>query len=338
MRSKNQPILGLLGIMFTSSLLICSARAQDIWFAPPAAPASSRLFRAVDLMDLFNPDAPWQEAASHIKVFALYASYLSGAPQEEVDTIVADLNRRHIPMALEVGVMNVGPKSTNPPCGGLGQIEGYGTPNLARAVSKKIKKAGGVIRYIAMDEPLWFGHYFKGRPGGQPGCHSSVDQILELIKEPLSAYAEEFPNLVVGDIEPTDVAEQDHWKDDVSAWVSGFRNQTGRPLAFIHLDIPFDRSGEETSAVDFYRYAEHLKQQNLLVAIGVIYDGTSSDMSDESWIQDAEKHIYLIEDKHGLHPDQAVIQSWQAYPEHVLPESSPGSLTGLVNFYARREK
>jgi len=324
--------------MFTSSLLICSARAQDIWFIPPAAPASSRLHRAVDLMDLFKPDAPWQEAASHVKAFGLYASYLSGAPQEEIDTIVADLNGRHIPIALEVGVMNVGPKSTNPPCGGLGQVEGYGTPNLARAVSEKIKKAGGVIRFIAMDEPLWFGRYFKGRPGGQPGCQSSVDQILELIKEPLSVYAKEFPELVVGDIEPTDIAEQGHWKDDVSAWVSGFRNQTGRPLAFMHLDIPFNRPGEEGFAVEFYRYTEHLKQQSLLLAIGVIYDGTSSDMSDESWIQDAKEHMYLIEDKHGLHPDQAVIQSWQAYPEHVLPESSPGSLTGLINFYARRVK
>jgi hypothetical protein len=324
--------------MFTSFVSICPVQAQEIWFAPPAAPPSSRLHRAVDLMDLFKPDAPWQEAASHTKVFMLYASYLSRAPQEEIDTIVADLNRRYIPIALAVGVMNVGPKSTNPPCGGLGQVEGYGIPKLAAANSEKIKKAGGVIHFIAMDEPLWFGHYFKGRPGGQPGCRSSVDQILELIKGPLSVYAKEFPNIVVGDTEPTDIAEQDHWKDDLSAWANGFRHQTGRPLAFMHIDIPFNRPGEEGFAVEFYRYAERLKQQNLLGAIGVIYDGTPTDTSDESWILDAKEHIHVIEDKHGLHPDQVLIQSWQAYPQHVLPESSPGSLTGLVNFYARRVK
>jgi hypothetical protein len=324
--------------MFTSFVSICPVQAQEIWFAPPAAPPSSRLHRAVDLMDLFKPDAPWQEAASHTKVFMLYASYLSRAPQEEIDTIVADLNRRYIPIALAVGVMNVGPKSTNPPCGGLGQVEGYGIPKLAAANSEKIKKAGGVIHFIAMDEPLWFGHYFKGRPGGQPGCRSSVDQILELIKGPLSVYAKEFPNIVVGDTEPTDIAEQDHWKDDLSARANGFRHQTGRPLAFMHIDIPFNRPGEEGFAVEFYRYAERLKQQNLLGAIGVIYDGTPTDTSDESWILDAKEHIHVIEDKHGLHPDQVLIQSWQAYPQHVLPESSPGSLTGLVNFYARRVK
>jgi hypothetical protein len=337
-RYQNHPIVAFLAILFTSSLLICSAQAQEIWFAPPAAPHSTHLHRAVDLMDLFKPDAPWQEAASHVKVFQLAGAYLSHAPQEEIDTVVADLNRRHIPIALVVGVMDVGPKSTNPPCGGLGQVEGYGTPQLARAISEKIRKAGGVIRFIAMDEPLWFGHYFKGRPGGQPGCQSSVAQILELIKGPLSVYAESFPNIVVGDTEPTDIAEQNHWKEDVSEWVSGFRNQMGHPLAFMHLDIPFNRPGEEGFAVEFYRYAERLRQQNLLATIGVIYNGTPSDTSDESWIQDAKKHIHLIEDKNGLHPDRVLIQSWEAYPQHVLPESSPGSLTGLVNFYARRVK
>jgi len=338
MKSLNQPALWLFSMALAGSLLICSARAQDIWFAPPAAPPFSRLHRAVDLMNLFQPEAPWQEAAAHIKVFKLYTSFLTGASQEEIDNIVADLNRRQIPIALEVGVMNVGPKSTNPPCGGLGQVEGYGIPKVARVNSQKIKKAGGVIRFIAMDEPLWFGHYFKGHTGRQPGCQSSVAQILELISDALGVYAEEFPNIIVGDIEPSDIAEQKNWKDDVLAWVTGFRNQMGRPLAFMHLDIPFNRPGKERFAVEFYRYAESLKRQDLLGAIGVIYDGTQSDTSDKSWILDAKQHIRLIEDKNGIHPDHVVIQSWQAYPQHVLPESSPTSLTGLVNFYARRMK
>jgi hypothetical protein len=338
MNKKIRAVTGAVSIMFTAFMLVRPTLAQEIWFAPPGAPEDSRLHRAVDFMDLFNPDAPWQQAASHIKVFMLYGSYLSRAPQDEVDKIVADLNRRHIPIALAVGVMNVGPKSTNPPCGGLGQVEGYGIPKLAHAQSEKIKKAGGAIRYIAMDEPLWFGHYFNGKRGGQPGCHSSIAQILELIKEPLAVYAQEFPGLIVGDTEPTDIAEQDHWRDDLAAWVTGFRNQSGHPLAFTHLDIPFNRAGEEGYAVEYFHEVQKLKQQGLIGAIGIIYDGTPTDSSDEGWIQDAKGHIQLLEDKHGMRPDQALIQSWQAYPQHVLPESAPGSLTGLVNYYAGRAK
>jgi hypothetical protein len=337
----NHPIRAVpvaIGIMFICLQLSRPVLSQEIWFAPPAAPVDTHLHRAVDFMDLFSPDAPWQQAASHVKVFMLYGSYLSRAPQEEVNRIVGDLNRRRIPIALAVGVMNVGPKATNPPCGGLGMVEGYGIPKLARAQSEKIKAAGGSIRFIAMDEPLWFGHYFKGRPGGQPGCHSSIAQILELIKEPLAVYAEEFPNIVIGETEPTDIAEQDHWRDEVAAWANGFRNQSGHSLAFMHLDIPFNRAGEEGYAVDYYRQVEKLKQQGLIEAIGIIYDGTPTDSSDEAWILDAKEHIHLLEDKHGLHPDQALIQSWQAFPQHVLPESSAGSLTGLVNYYAGRAK
>jgi hypothetical protein len=327
-----------IGIMFIALQFSRAALSQEIWFAPPAAPVDTRLHRAVDLMDLFSPDAPWQRAASHVKVFLLYGSHLSHAPQDEVDRIVGDLNRRHIPIALAVGVMNIGPKETRPSCGGLGLVEGYGTAQLARNVSGKIKHAGGSIQFIAMDEPLWFGHYFKGRPGGQPGCLSSIGQILELMREPLAVYAEEFRNIVVGDTEPTVIAEQDHWRDDVSAWANGFRNQFGRPLAFVHLDIPFGHPGEEGFALDYYRQLEKLKQQGLIGAIGLIYNGTAADSSDEAWIQDAKEHIRLLEDKHGLHPDHALIQSWAAYPQHVLPESSTGSLTGLINYYAARVK
>jgi hypothetical protein len=327
-----------IGFALVSLQLALPTLSQEIWFAPPAAPEDSRLHRAVDFMDLFSPEAPWQQAASHVKVFMIYGSYLSRAPQGEVDRIIGDLKRRNIPLALAVGVMNVGPKATHPSCGGLGMVEGYGVPNLARKQAEKIKRAGGSIRYIAMDEPLWFGHYFKGKPGGQPGCRSSVEQILQLIKEPLAVYAEEFPGIVVGETEPTDIAEQDHWKEDVSAWTGGFRSQYGHPLAFSHLDIPFNRPGEEGYAVEYYHYLQKLKQQGLVGAIGVIYDGTPTDASDEAWVLDAKEHIRLLEDKHGLRPDQALIQSWQAYPQHVLPESAAGSLTGLVNYYVARVK
>ena len=315
-----------------------AVRAQEIWFAPQAAPVGSRLHRASDLMDLFRPDAPWQDAAAHVKVFKLYASYLSGAPQDELDAIVGDLNRRHIPIALEVGVMNVGPKATNPPCGGLGQVEGYGTPQLARANSEKIKRAGGVIRFIAMDEPLFFGHYFKGKPGGQPGCLSSIDQMLGLIKEPLGVYQEEFPGIAIGDTEPSNIAEQSHWQDDLLAWTTGFRQTMGKPLAFMHLDIPFNRPNEEGYAVQMFKYVDTLKSRGLIERTGIIYNGTPLDASDAAWVQSAKEKIHLLEDNDGLRPDQALIQSWTEFPQHALPDSSDSSLTGLINFYARRAK
>ena len=52
--------------------------------------------------------------AARVRVFNLYAPFVSAASQAQIDAIVDDLGRRHIAIALEAGVMNVGPASTQP--------------------------------------------------------------------------------------------------------------------------------------------------------------------------------------------------------------------------------
>ncbi len=318
-------------LLCISLLLLASpAFAQEIWFGPPQT--------AVDFMDLFSPDAPWQEAASHVRVLLLTGKYLSGAPQDDVDRIVEDMNRRHIAIGLSVGVMESGPPSSHPSCGGQGLVEGYGRLQLAELHSKKIKHAGGTISYIAMDEPLWFGHYFKGKPGGQPGCHSSVREILSLIRGPLAVYAREFPNIIVGDTEPANMAQRPDWKENLRAFAAGFRRQYGYPLAFMQLDTPFNYPGIEALTANYYRESQQLKREGLIEKIGIIYDGTPDDPTDEAWVSDAKDHIRLLEGSDHMHPDQALIFSWMAHPRRMLPESSPGSMTGLVEDYARHHR
>jgi hypothetical protein len=314
-----------------------SASAGEIWLAPQASVPPTPLNRAADFIDMFEPNAPWKEAASPVAVFKLYGSYLARADQSEVDRIVADLKRRHIAIGLETGVMNVGSKNTNPPCGGFGLIEGYGTTALAQRLSQKIKAAGGEIAYIAMDEPLWYGHMFKGRRNGQPACQSSVDDVIALAAPTLSVFRTEFPDAVIGDIEPTVVAEQPGWRNDVLHFAQRFRDVTSRPLAFLHLDIVWARPNEEDYAIDLFRYAEVLKRQGLLDKTGIIYDASALKKDDASWVQDARDHIVSLEDK-GIEPDQAIIQSWMPNPTHAMPETSPDTLTSLVNFNARRPR
>src|SRR5215467_6878317 len=112
--------------------------ATEVWLGPQSPK------RAVDFLDMFTPDAPWRRAAARVNVFKLYEGYLTSAPQDHVDKIVADLNRRHIPIALEGGLMNVGEGSADPPppCGGWGRVEGYSVPKAAMLVANKVKKAG----------------------------------------------------------------------------------------------------------------------------------------------------------------------------------------------------
>jgi hypothetical protein len=81
---------------------------------------------------------------------------------------------------------------------------------------------------------------------------------------------------------------------------------------------------------------EALKERGLIGQIGVIYNGTPQDTTDTAWIQDAQSHVRLIEDRLQWLPDRAIFQPWQPNPTHALPETTPDTLTHLVDFYLSR--
>lgn len=93
-----------------------------------------------------------------------------------------------------------------------------------------------------------------------------------------------------------------------------------------------------TDAVAVYRFALELQRKQLIGKIGIIYNGAANDTSDEGWMNSARDHMRLMEGKYGLHPEQVIIQSWTPNPTHAMPDSSPGALTSLVNFYLSARK
>jgi hypothetical protein len=306
--------------------------ARDIWLAPPNLGQGRA--SAVDCAALFKPDPPWKVAAAHTRVFKFYTGYLLSAPQAEIDAAVADLNRRGIAIAVEDGVMNVAP---NPPSGGggLGNVEGYNTVARANRIAQIVKAAHGRIRFLDMDEPFYYGHVYTHFAGKGQGCHSPVAEVLRLAKPTLDAYIAQFPDIVIGDTEPTlFVGADPAWRDDLSAWVEGFRATMGRPLAFYDLDVEWPRGTQEPDAV--YHYVESLKDRGLVRQIGVIFDGAVNDTTDAAWVEDAERHIRLVEDQLHWRPDRAIFQSWQPNPTHALPETAPDTLTHLVDVYLDR--
>ncbi len=336
--------LGMPGISVAQAQEVNSRREHsEIWLAPQSL-MPAPLAHDDDFMQMFTPDAPWKFAASHTQVFKLYGSYLGHTSQEQVNVVVTDLKRRRIDIALEVGAMNVGPASSNPPCGGLGMVEGYGTPAQAKRISEVVKAAGGTIKYLVMDEPLYYGHY-SNKPHT---CHSPISVVLDQIVPTLNTYIQEFPEIVIGEAEPTRFPAYANWQADFLAWAKGFNKATGRPLAFVQLDIPWtddgghvpgaDRTSKEPGdALEFYAYLQELQRQHLLGRIDIIHDGTPQDKTDAAWVQDAQDHLRLMEKKNGLHPDQDIFQSWMPLPAHALPESQPDTLTSLIDWYLRSD-
>jgi hypothetical protein len=325
-------LTGLAGL-----LPLAPAHGQQIWLAPQA--------HSADLEAMFAPGAPWGQAAARTRVFELYGNpFIQPTPQPQIDAIVAGLKQRNIALAVETGIINVGAKPV-PPCGGIGRVEGYGPVPLHKLIARKIKAAGGVISYVAMDEPLFYGHYYVGKPGGQPGCQSSIPELAKLVAQSAAVYIQEFPDVKIGEIEPSDIVnggrhmgEDPRWRNDLTEFASEFRTELGRKLAFLHIDVAWDHPEGPQQARELFTFARGMVRQNLLGTVGVIYNGTSVERSDGEWMQAAREHIATMEGNFGVRPDEAVIQSWNLVPANALPESSPEALTNLVDFYAARKQ
>lgn len=323
--------LSILLLLFSGASGILSA--TEIWIAPQASVPPSPLNRAVDFLDMFRSDAPWRKTAQAVSVFKLYGSYLEHAPQDQVNLIVENLNARRISIAVEAGVLNT--PVAKPACGGPG-VEGYSTIARAKLISEKIKKAGGSIAYVAIDEPLWFGRYYKGLPGKKPGCRLSVEEVIDLVMPVLRVYRDDFPAVKIGDVEPSGVAYQPEWQSDLQRWLRGLRERLGSRISFIQLDVPFSAGSRQVAAaLRFYQQLDVLRAENLIKDIGIIYNGLPTDRTNKEWIDNAQNHIKLFEHGHKLRPQQAIIQSWTPRPTHALPETDPESLTSLVLYYAR---
>ena len=336
------------GFVLASSAGVVHAQTAgpEIWFGPASrysTPDKPRP-RAVDLMNMFKPAAPWQNAASHIQVFRISSTFFHRLGQEsnqdEVNAVVADLKRRHIAIAIEIGVINITPGS----CPDKIQ-EGYGRISEAQKVIGMIKAAGGEIKYLNMDELLNFGHYFE-RSATKTGCQLSINEIISRSAEILNLFKQEFPGIVIGETEPTammreegnnHIAERSDWKSAMLEYYTRFRDALGQPLDFLILDPQweFKRGSVAKDVQTVYNFAEELKRRRLINRVGIMYNGGGPfDKTDARWVQAARDHMATVEQNFRPRPDIIGFFSWEDYPSHAMPDDpSQDTLTGLVSYY-----
>ena len=69
--------------------------------------------------------------------------------------------------------------------------------------------------------------------------------------------------------------------------------------------------------------------------MGIIYSGNPHDNSDEEWLSHAREHMITYEVDEGGKPDHVIFQSWNNYPQYVLPESNPNVFTNLILSYLK---
>jgi hypothetical protein len=301
------------------------ARAHEVWMAsvePAARGAMQTLQARSDYMDLFRPDAPWATAASGLKVFKVSGAFGLHSTDENMQTLINDLKRRHIALAIEFGVLVGGDR-----CGRT--VEGYAAPTAVETLAKRIKKFGGQIDYIAMDEPVWFGHAAKGAPlkggsrAGIPGGHFCEDPIADLVDQiapKIEILRQAFPNIQVGDIDPIS-ARWPSEAEDLAQFADLYRKKTNVPLAFVHADVSWQTNWKPL----LEGLAEQMHKRG--IRLGVICDGDPAAQTNEEWVSTAVEHCKTIAADPKIKPDDFIVQTWQPLPSKMLPETDPGALT-----------
>jgi hypothetical protein len=318
---RNSIALIGMSLLCSTTQSFAQPRPFEIWFAPtlPAIQSDGRQTGSVDYDNLFRSDASWKVVASRISVFQTYQSYIIRRPLDDLRRMVQFLDKHRIQLAVEFGPMNRDPEG----CGA--GVEGFsaGGAKAGRALAIKIKQAGGSLTYIAMDEPYWGGHVTQPKNA----CHLSAKEMATNVQVTVRAVQSIFPDARFGDTEPVQFRPGVNLPQEYAEWLDAWKSTMGTPMAFFHADVLWQDSPNPRIAA----LALMLRQNK--IPFGLIYNGNTHDQSDDAWLGHARERFLSYETGHDPLPDQAVFESWNFYPSHVLPEEADDTHTHLVLQY-----
>ncbi|PAW78898.1 MAG: hypothetical protein B9S32_05830 [Verrucomicrobia bacterium Tous-C9LFEB] len=297
----------LLALVLWTSSAMWGGCVDLVWLSP-AGPAVS-----TDYYSLFNTanDSQWTNARSKVNVYKLYLGTVQNSTDAQLTALFSYLNAKGIALALEW-----------PPLykDGLA-LEGFGVKDLALSVGAKIKRNGGALKYVAMDEPLYYGCVSNSGPKWDVVTMANNAAIS------LKQLQSSFSGLIIGDIEPIDAMPAATWQSLTSQWLAAYQVAMGQPLEFFHVDCLWGTV-----------WTTNIPALNNLLAgsnakLGVIFNSLAVVTTNSAWMQSAEVNIQRYNASGIVKPTHIVFQNWMTYPTVLLPESSPTAYTYLINYY-----
>src|SRR5579863_1197127 len=265
-------------------------------------------------MALFTGDGAW---AKNVDVLALSMQFVSNGREDQLKTIIGFARTHRLKVAM-TGLM----LAKHPNCGE--GIEGYSGAHGVERSAQRFHQLGGVLDYLVMDEPLYYGSVY---PRGN-ACQTPIPDLAAEIAERVRQVRAIYPSIVIGEDEVAGLADKFHWVPTLGQWFEAYRGAVGAPLGFIHMDVGWLSP----------RWAGHVRAISALarkdgIKFGVDYTGNPSDPDDATWSSHARAHAWQVEHELGVHPDQSVVTSWMPHPNALLPPSDPSTLTGVLRCY-----
>jgi hypothetical protein len=261
----------------------------------------------------------WEHASRHASVLKLNPGYITDASDEDLAALSENVSRLGIAVGVEVQPVAMQPSDH------CGNTEGYDDIKHASLVISKLQRARLIPKYIALDEPVWFGHYAEG----PLPCRFTIPDVAGRVADIVTRYLEAFPNVTVGDIEPVPpLSMRPDWESTYRTFKQELEQRTHHVLAFVQVDVDWPNPGWPQHLMEFAKVVRQLG-----MGLGIIYNGDGSDPNEIEWLAHARHNFTLIESAYGIIPSQAVFQTWNRFPNHALPETSPSAHTWLIDQY-----
>ena len=296
---------------------------RQLWIGgiSPVMQRHRKIDNPSDWMAMFDPNAPWPISSAHMAYFKMPSQAIEMSTDEEMHTIIEGLRRRHIGLAVEMGLLLDGPDG----CGH--GLEGMGALHEPEHVINRMKALGGTIDAVAMDEPVIFGHLkLKGERDNTPACQYPIATLVDQVTPKIEQLREAFPNIRVGDVEAIGGgASGARGMEDILAFETQLHNRThGFAPAFVHADMQWNDVGVVPQADRLGR-----RMHALGIRVGVICDGGGPTIKDsKSWVDNAIQRCSALAADPTFAPDDLLAQTWETLPTKMLPEDAPGTMTG----------
>ena len=113
------------------------------------------------------------------------------------------------------------------------------------------------------------------------------------------------------------------------AFGSFWRSSPGKRCEDCQADVNWD---DLNSLPDLVLLNTFLPEQNK--QLGIIYNGTGTDVGVTAWLNHAVLNFETVEGYLEILPDRAIFMSWDKFPQQLLPETTPNTMTWLINRYA----
>jgi hypothetical protein len=296
-----------------------------IWFHPIAASPSEPLYGSSDFQDLFQSSPSWPNALAHTQVIGLYAGWIASASDADLQQVVTFLLTHNLTIEIEAPAMQA--LAT---CGS--GVEGYVPyPQSVQAFTAsylgRLVALGAPVGYVKVDEPFYFGAIVND----PRSCNFTPAQIAAEVAQYTQMVHTAYPNAEVGDVEPIiDGAYPGGVVNALGQWHQVYRNVSSSPFPFFIADIDWSNPSWPSLVKSL-----ELQSRQSSMSFGIIYIGDPADTSDQEWTSKAAARFQLYQGANGGQPDFVLFQSWEAHPQHCLPESGPTTFTGLLDAYIK---